>query len=112
MIYMEAQEQELQRLMSLAEEAAKAKSAFLEAGKLYARRFTTFRVGDRVIVKPKYGMEECAIVQDIRFKDHCDMPGMGLLFVIPYTKNWGEKKMRRNSITIEYKSEIVKHIPK
>lgn len=100
----------LQKIMKMFADAATLKNTAQQLGERYSKKYSPFAVGDKVVVKVKEGAKQYGVVGLLHFDHHSELEGLVSLSVYPYTKNWERRELRRNSVLVNRRSEIIEHI--
>lgn len=101
-------DKDIQEIVKLAADIGEMQEKFRKLGSMYIDNYSPFKKGDKLLVKPEYGQQENCIVSMVKFNLNSDIEGFSFIIAIPYDKYFKERKLRRHSIDIQSKSEIIK----
>ncbi len=103
------QEEHLQYFNKLFADASALYSIAEKSAQEYTDKYCQYKPGDKLLIKTKYGQEERAIVQMVKFCKHdSTIAGMAYLNVRPHTINWVPKQRRANINICNHEEIILK----
>lgn len=101
------QQERLQEITGLFSDASNMIAKANKLGDSYTRDYCPYKVGQRLIVRPKYQSEIHVVIEQVRFFEHSTVPGLASLICVVWTKGWKKIASNRNRVFIRMAEEII-----